>query len=293
MSFFGVRALMMRDVTATLLLGLGLYFGVDAFRSKGRQVMGMATALAMAGLGAALLLAAASERKLATSTAVGLAVVSVAIYLGYEVTRERREGRPVLIVLTALLGLGAVALFVYGLSVSNRNQGGGPLVPDALESPLLQPVNVKLALGMAFMIAGGLCAIAALQRSRTFLFSTFWGLAAAFALWFNWGHWVDLSHHWTQRDLFWKYYRQRGSPNEPIAAFLMNWRGETLYSRNMVKQIKDNSVLNRFAAQAGREWVLVEHNRFGILKSAVGPDKTVTRVSELETNNKFVLVKIE
>ena len=63
-----------------------------------------------------------------------------------------------------------------------------------------------------------------------------------FALWFNWSHWVDLSHHWTQRDLFWRYYAQR-KPGEPIAAFLMNWRGETFYSRNTVKQIKDNNLL--------------------------------------------------
>jgi hypothetical protein len=112
-----------------------------------------------------------------------------------------------------------------------------------------------------------------------------------FALWFNWSHWVDLSHHWTQRDQFWRYYAQR-KPGEPIASFLMNWRGETFYSKNTVKQIKDNGRLYQYAQQPGREWALVEHYRFGILKQAVGPDKTVTMIDR-DLNNKFVLVTID
>ena len=123
------------------------------------------------------------------------------------------------------------------------------------------------------------------------LFGSFWAFAFAFTIWFSWSHWVDLSHHWTQRDLFWRYYAQM-KPGEPIASFLMNWRGETFYSRNRVKQIKDNALLNQFANQPGREWALVEHNRLNILKSAVGADKKVTPIDR-DLNNKFVLVTIE
>ena len=133
----------------------------------------------------------------------------------------------------------------------------------------------------------------AVMRSKVGMFTS--GLAGvlAFALWFNWGHWVDLSHHWTQRDQFWRYYSMR-KPGEPIAAFLMNWRGETFYSRNTVKQIKDNANvgMTNYAAQPGREWSLVEHNRLGILKNAVGADKTV-RIIDQDLNVKFVLVTIE
>ena len=118
-----------------------------------------------------------------------------------------------------------------------------------------------------------------------------WAAACAWAFWFNWGHWVDLSHHWTQRDQFWEYYQGR-KPGEPITSFLMNWRGETFYSRNTVKQIKDNNLLFQYAAQPGREWALVEHARLGILKGAVGPDKTVTLIKK-DLNNKFVLVTID
>jgi hypothetical protein len=116
-------------------------------------------------------------------------------------------------------------------------------------------------------------------------------LVTAWCLWFNWYHWVALSHMWTQRDQFWRYYKLR-QPNEPITAFLMNWRGETFYSRNTVKQIKDNNLLYQYAQQPGREFALVEHTRLGILKGAVGPDKQVTLIDK-DVNNKFVLVVIE
>jgi hypothetical protein len=133
--------------------------------------------------------------------------------------------------------------------------------------------------------------VAAMQRARVMLYGTFWALAAGFALWFNWGHWVDVSHHWSQRDLFWRYYEQR-NPGEPITAFLMNWRGETFYSRNTVKQIRQVEKLKPFVDQPGREWALVEHNRLGMLRNAAGADKVVTIV-ERDINNKFMLVTID
>ncbi|HEX8539628.1 MAG TPA: dolichyl-phosphate-mannose--protein mannosyltransferase, partial [Cystobacter sp.] len=154
-----------------------------------------------------------------------------------------------------------------------------------------EPVNVKMALGFTFTVAGGLAVVASLLRARVMLYGTFWALAAGFALWFNWGHWVDLSHHWTQRDLFWRYYAQR-KPDEPIAAYLMNWRGETFYSRNTVKQIRETPKLRPFVEQPGREWALVEHNRLPLLRQTAGTDKVVT-VVDRDINNKFVLVTID
>jgi hypothetical protein len=160
------------------------------------------------------------------------------------------------------------------------------------ERPTLGSYNLKQLLGMGTVVVAGLAALFAAMKNRVALFST--GLAGvlAFALWFNWGHWVDLSHHWTQRDQFWRYYSQKRE-GEPIAAFLMNWRGETFYSRNTVKQIKDNPNVGmaNYAAQPGRKWSLVEHARLGILKNAVG-NHNVTLIDK-DLNNKFVLVVIE
>ncbi|MCI0571962.1 MAG: glycosyltransferase family 39 protein [Myxococcaceae bacterium] len=210
----------------------------------------------------------------------GLAKHSVALLLG--------------LVLFVLVGKDLAAnpkafpdLFVYNYERPYPTE----LVTRPLFSFLGQPVNVKSALGFAFALAGVLATVGALQRSKVAVFSSFWALAAGLALWLGWVHWVDLSHHWTQRDLFWRYYRQR-QPDEPITAFYMNWRGETFYSRNTVKQIKDQAQMRQFAAQPGREWALVEHNRLNLLRSAVGPDKVITLIDR-DLNNKFVLVTID
>jgi 4-amino-4-deoxy-L-arabinose transferase-like glycosyltransferase len=160
------------------------------------------------------------------------------------------------------------------------------------ETPVLGSNNIKQLMGLGMALAGVVIGLFAMLRSRAMMFTAGLSSVMAFALWFNWSHWVQLSHHWTQRDQFWRYYTQR-RPNEPIAAFLMNWRGETFYSRNTVKQIKDNPQvgMKNYAEQPGREWSLVEHARLGMLKSAVG-DRQITLVDK-DLNNKFVLVIIE
>lgn len=166
-----------------------------------------------------------------------------------------------------------------------------PYPTQLVTQPVLGSFSVQGLLALFFVAAGVLLAVALLSRSKSLFFGIAWAAVVAFALWLNWSHWVQLSHHWTQRDLFWRYYRQR-QESEPIAAYFMNWRGETFYSRNQVKQIKENSLLTQYANLPGRKWALVEQSRLGILKSAVGPDKTLKTIDK-DLNNKFVLVTIE
>src|SRR5262249_24791969 len=130
--------------------------------------------------------------------------------------------------------------------------------------------------------------------SRRTMVAGFAGLSLGLALWLSWSHWVDMSHHWTQRDLFWRYYALR-RPGEPIAAFLMDWKGETFYSQNTVKQIGLTDTANRarqFANLPGRKWMLVEHNRFNLLQSSIGPGHVITPIDG-ELNNKFILCQID
>jgi hypothetical protein len=190
-------------------------------------------------------------------------------------------------------GAMAAAWLLAGAALAWRGFGG-PVGTDAMLRAMMEPVNVKKALGFTFSVGGALCVVAALKQARGMLFGSFWILALGFAIWFNWSHWVDLSHHWTQRDIFWRYWRQRQA-GEPIAAFQMNWRGETFYSRNQVEQFRTgdaNVRMRNFVAPPGREWAVVEHGRLGMLNSAVGPDKKIT-VIDRDINNKFVLVTID
>ena len=119
-------------------------------------------------------------------------------------------------------------------------------------------------------------------------------VALAFAIFCGWFHWRRLSPHWTQRDLFWEYYHQ-STPDEPIGAYLMNWRGETFYSRNTVRQVgraAPAATLQDFLNGPGaRKWMLVEQARLAALRGAIGGNARL-RVVE-SRNNKFVLTLLE
>lgn len=286
LAFLSSRPLWSGDLVTLVLVAFGMYLGLEAFFGKekaSRSISARTVAVGFLAGGAAILAGMMTRGAVSVSGLVGLALLVAGGFLFWEVSRPQVESRTLSQLIGGVLALAGLALAIHGFR--------HPAAMDPLLRALSEPVNSKTAMGFAFTVAGLVTVIAAFQGARTLMFGSFWALAASFALWFNWGHWVDLSHHWTQRDLFWRYYAQR-KPGEPITAFLMNWRGETFYSRNTVKQIKDNAQMAAFAAQPGREWALVEHNRLNILRTAVGPDKVVTPIDR-DINNKFVLVTIE
>lgn len=223
----------------------------------------------------------------------------IAMLMGMFIDRVWEEGvEPHAIVL--LLGIPFAVLVGKDLVTNPKNftdlfvyNYDRPYPQMIMDRTVVGQTQLKTLMGYGFLLGGLVAGLFAFWRTKVSMFTAGLATALTFALWFNWGHWVDLSHHWTQRDQFWRYFTQR-RPGEPIAAFLMNWRGETFYSRNQVKQIKDNANVGmyNYAQQPGREWALVEHNRLGILKSAVGADKNVTLIDK-DLNNKFVLVTIE
>jgi 4-amino-4-deoxy-L-arabinose transferase-like glycosyltransferase len=126
---------------------------------------------------------------------------------------------------------------------------------------------------------------------RSVLLASVLGLALVFSLYLGWSYWRRMSPHWTQRDFFYLYYTQ-SQPDEPIGAYLMNWRGETFYSRNTVRQLKELGQLQSFMAGPGRrKWLLVEQARLGGMRQALQP---AWRVRVVESRNaKFVLATAE
>jgi 4-amino-4-deoxy-L-arabinose transferase-like glycosyltransferase len=283
-AMFASRPLWMGDLLTLVLLAVGAYLAVGVFSVKSEGSVGArAVALLCLAVGGAFLLPMATRGGVAASWPLGVALGLVGGWVAWQATKARADSRLGLWVMAGALMVAGGGLLARGLR--------GTAESDSLLKSLSEPINVKMALGFFFAVAGVLAVVGALQRSRVMVFGTFWALAASFALWFNWGHWVDLSHHWTQRDLFWRYYAQR-KPSEPITAFLMNWRGETFYSRNTVKQIREVNKLLPFVNQPGREWALVEHARLNLLRQTVGTDKVVT-VIDRDINNKFVLVSID
>ncbi|HET9450238.1 MAG TPA: glycosyltransferase family 39 protein, partial [Aggregicoccus sp.] len=282
---FSTRPLWTGDLVGLFVVVLGAWLTVDAFKKRSNPGS-RALSLGVLLCGAALLLGVSTRGALSVTALLGGALLVAAAYLGASALQAPAGVRAARWAGTALLGGVGLLLIARGLQ--------GSAAADPLVRSLTQPLNVEKVMGLAFLATALLVGIGAALRSRMGVFGPAWLLAAGFALWFNWNHWVDLSHHWTQRDLFWRYYRL-SKPQEPIAAYMMNWHGEAFYSRNTVLQFRDataNERMRHFAAQPGREWALVEHTRLNLLRNAVGPGKVVTPVDPA-INNKFLLVSID
>lgn len=287
-AFWSNRPLWAGDLVMGACLAIGAYVAFDAFGAK-KSPLYKALGLGLSAFGAAALATVFGGGKPTPMLAFGLALLVPAGLLAMEswkaATHRHLHGA-----VAVMVGLPGLALAARGMQIEQGRGGPAPKV-DQLWALVQEPANLKMVFAAGIIVATLLCIATALALSRVALFTTGLSAVTLFALWLNWSHWVNLSHHWTQRDQFWVYFQER-KPDEPIASFLMNWRGETFYSRNTVKQIKDNNLLYQYAAQPGRQWALVEHYRFGILKGAVGPDKVITpRFKDL--NNKFVLVTID
>ncbi|MBL8910749.1 MAG: glycosyltransferase family 39 protein [Archangium sp.] len=164
--------------------------------------------------------------------------------------------------------------------------------PDAV---LTTPFPFKNALALIGVLLVGAVLLTLIRKQREELAHSVLLAAGAFAALLVLQHWPALGRHWTQRDLIDHYLASRRSDREPLAAFLMNWKGETLYTRNEVRQISSRDPrgeLTAFALQPGRGFVVVEHARLQMLQSVVPPGQAVTPI-DLDSNNKFALVALD
>jgi 4-amino-4-deoxy-L-arabinose transferase-like glycosyltransferase len=286
--WFSAHRLRMGDVLAILLLAVGGYVLLEALRGERRTAGGRTGGVGLLLAGLAVLASVSIPQAGLFRPLAGAAIAAV-VFVALEL-RLRGERTPSV----GALAVAAVAGIVL-LSVLPGALSADRLVAESqVATVLYQRLTLRLAVGLAFAFFITLVSVAAVRRERFFVFGVFSFGTLLFSLWFSWSHWVALSHHWTQRDLFWRYYDRR-RPGEPIAAYLMNWKGETFYSRNTVRQIPladSAKKIQLFAAPPGREWVILEHARLGALRSVLGGDKVVTPVDR-DLNNKFVLVTIE
>ncbi|HEX8700358.1 MAG TPA: glycosyltransferase family 39 protein [Myxococcaceae bacterium] len=282
---FNSRPMWMGDLVIVMFLGLGVYLATESFTKKGSRTERTFTiALMLAGLGT--LAVVLGNGRLSAMGVAGIGVILLGGYSAWKTVRAKPGERLLDGLLTGLWFAAGIGFLWKGF--------GGSLGTDSLLRGVMEPMSIRRGLGFAFTAFGALCVVGALKQAKGMLFGSFWLLVLMFTVWFNWNHWVNLSHHWTQRDLFWRYWRQRQA-GEPIAAFMMNWRGETFYSRNQVEQFRSGDATTRlrnFASQPGREWVLVEHARLPLLITSAGSDKKVN-VIDRDINNKFVLVTID
>lgn len=229
---------------------------------------------------------------------------AIAVLVGLFIARllEEGPGRHTLVLL-----LGVVIFALVGKDLAARPRHFVDLFtynyqrpyPDFLVTQPFGPeapkwLTLNFTLGVVMALAVFAAAWATARYASRGLLAVSGTLALSLALWLSWSHWVSLSHHWTQRDLFGRYWQQR-EPNEPIAVYFMDWKGETFYSRNQVLQLKPDNwsvELPRFIDQPGRKWMLTEHSRLNALRSVI-PQTHPMRLVESALNNKFVLVVVD
>lgn len=145
-----------------------------------------------------------------------------------------------------------------------------------------------------FAVAAALVAgLAAFDKLRHAAVRAFFGVAMAFAVWSLDVYLVDLSPHWSQRNVFERYYERRTGPEEPVIAYQMNWKGENLYTGNRVYIFVDldNRRLNEWvrAHRGQRVFIAVEHSRAGSVRAQLGGAQ-VTEETTMRENNKFQLL---
>jgi hypothetical protein len=121
-------------------------------------------------------------------------------------------------------------------------------------------------------------------------------VAVAFCVWGLNVYMTDLAGHWGLRDLAARYYEERESPEEPLLAWQMNWKGENFYTGNRVYAFAetDNKRIKKWIAdnEGRRVYVVLEHKRLSRFEKLV-PGRTVRALSTRRDNNKFVLVTLE
>jgi hypothetical protein len=109
---------------------------------------------------------------------------------------------------------------------------------------------------------------------------------------------VRTGPHWGQHEVIEAYYKTRASPDEPLVAYQMNWKGENFYTGNKIpafvssgqpftqwiKQQKDKGTKVMF--------FVTEHTRTAGLRGEVQA-KSYKEITDKELCNKFVLVRAE
>jgi 4-amino-4-deoxy-L-arabinose transferase-like glycosyltransferase len=122
------------------------------------------------------------------------------------------------------------------------------------------------------------------------------GVAVIFCGWGLNVYMVDLSDHWGLRDLAQRYYDARQSPEEPLLAWQMNWKGENFYTGNRVYVFAetDNKRMRKWLAENEDRtaYVVLEHKRLERFRKLVA-GREIRALSTKRDCNKFLLVELE
>jgi 4-amino-4-deoxy-L-arabinose transferase-like glycosyltransferase len=147
------------------------------------------------------------------------------------------------------------------------------------------------------VLATGLCLLSMVTRLRRHVTVLLFGTALLFAAWGLDVYLVKAAPHWGQREVLEAYYKMRGSPNEPIIAYQMNWKGENFYTGNHIPAFVSSGATFTSYLKTQQEkgiktfWFVTEHSRTSSLKNEAANPRVFDTVTDKRLNNKFCLIK--
>jgi hypothetical protein len=114
---------------------------------------------------------------------------------------------------------------------------------------------------------------------------------------------IELSPHWSQKHVIAAYYRERQSPDEPLIAWQLYWRGENFYTKNAIYSNqnplertvflgdRNTEKLQQYFATHGhrRIFFVVERVRFESLRGLLPAEARASLKPVDESNNKVYL----
>ncbi|MCK6591579.1 MAG: glycosyltransferase family 39 protein, partial [Polyangiaceae bacterium] len=158
-------------------------------------------------------------------------------------------------------------------------------------------LDFSLTLKIFVGIAAVLTLLLAVARARRAMVPALAAASIAFAAWGLNVYFVRTSPHWGQRELVLAYHRASLEVPGPFIAYQMNWKGENFYSGNRVpafvtsgKKFQDY-ILEEKKKGAKTFYFVTEHGRSGTLSNELGTPRFFDRLTTVELNNKFVLVR--
>jgi 4-amino-4-deoxy-L-arabinose transferase-like glycosyltransferase len=146
------------------------------------------------------------------------------------------------------------------------------------------------------IVACVLCLAMGVRAIRRPILVAFFGFGVAWALWGIDVYMVKTAPHWGQREIMQAYYADRKSPDEPLIAYQMNWKGENFYTGNHIPAFVSSGATFTSWLKTQKEkgvkvmYFVTEHGRIGGLKSEVKA-QSYKEVTDRALNNKFIIVR--
>jgi hypothetical protein len=137
-----------------------------------------------------------------------------------------------------------------------------------------------------------------LERVRRAMALSLTVVAIAFAAWGIDVYWMQLSQHWSQRELMVAFERERVDEPGQLIAYQLNWKGENFYRGNEVAAfVSSGRRFQQWLDEQKKEghktfYFVLQHTRTRTLRAELGEPTAFEELTSEALNNKFVLVRV-